>query len=89
MKTALGWVVNGPIRSLKVDSDASESYTVNRLSVVETEELLRQQYNADFPERDCEEKEEMSQEDNKFMSLVSSSAKLVDGHHCVLEVSSL
>ena len=83
VRTALGWVVNGPLRSLKTDRDTSESHTVNRLSVVEIEEMLRQQYNADFPERGCEEKEEMSQEDHKFMSLVSSSARLLDGHYCV------
>ena len=83
VRTALGWVVNGPIRGLQMKSDTNESHTVNRLSVVEIEELLRQQYNADFPERDCEEKEELSQEDHKFMTLVESSAKLEDGHYCI------
>ena len=64
-------------------SDTNESHTVNCLSVIEIEELLRQQYNADFPERDFEEKEELSQEDHKFMTLVESSAKLEDGHYCI------
>lgn len=45
------------------------------------EELLLKQYNTAFPERSCEEKEEMSQDDHRFMHLVSSLAKLVDGHY--------
>lgn len=52
MRTALGWVVNGPLRSLRMESDTGESDTVYRLSVVEIEQLLKQQYNTDFPERD-------------------------------------
>lgn len=42
VRTALGWVVNGPLRSLEMDRDKGESHTVNRLSVVEVEALLRQ-----------------------------------------------
>lgn len=84
VKTALGRVINGPLRrddGPNTDSGKLHSYTANRIQVSETEELLVKQYNTDFPEQSCEEKEEMSQDDHKFMHLVSSSTKLVDGHY--------
>lgn len=84
VKTALGWVINGPLRrdeGPKTDNGKLQSYTANCIVVSEIEELLVKQYNTDFPERSCEEKEEMSQDDHRFMHLVSSSAKLVDGHY--------
>lgn len=84
VKTALGWVIYGPLRrddGPKTDSGKLHSYTANRTLVREIEELLVKQYYTDFPERSCDEKEEMSQDDCRFMHLVSSSAKLVDGHY--------
>lgn len=84
IKTALGWVINGPLRrddNPKTESGKLQSFTANRIQVCEIEELLVKQYNADFPERSREEKEEMSQDDCRFMHLVSSSAKVVDGHY--------
>lgn len=63
VQTALGWVINGPLRrdGPKTDSGKLQSYTANRILVSEIEQLLVKQYNTDFPERSCEEKEEMSQ----------------------------
>lgn len=84
VKTALGWVIYGPLRrddGPKTDSGKLHSYTANRTLVREIEELLVKQYYTDFPERSCDEKEEMSQDDRRFMHLVSSSAKLVDVHY--------
>lgn len=83
VKTTLGWVINGPLRrddGPETDSGKLHSYTANRTLVREIE-LLVKEYNTDFSERSCEEKEEMSQDDRRVMHLVSSSAKLVDGHY--------
>ncbi|KAJ8367292.1 hypothetical protein AAFF_G00323530 [Aldrovandia affinis] len=86
VKTTLGWVVNGPVKredgSKSADGDRS-SYTANRISIANIEELLIQQYNTDFPERSYEDRTEMSREDHQFMRSVSKSAELVDGHYCI------
>lgn len=78
----LGWTVNGP---LKGNSGGAVHWkrpelTVNRLSVVNLDELWQQQFKIDFPENSLDEQQGMSREDKKFMELVSSSEKLVDGH---------
>lgn len=39
----------------------------------------RNQFKADFPEREGEEQKEMSREDNCFMEIVKESTKLVSG----------
>lgn len=68
--TALGWVVSGPLRQEKTDNDITQSHTVNRLAAVKIDELLHQWYNVDFPEFGYEEKEDISQENHRFMSLI-------------------
>ncbi|XP_039509456.1 uncharacterized protein LOC120464180 [Pimephales promelas] len=85
VKTALGWVVNGPIKKESNTSQRSKlpHHSVNRLSVVEIEQLLIQQYNTDYPERQYEEKEVMSLEDKQFMQVVQEKTKFEDGHYCV------
>ncbi|XP_051778811.1 uncharacterized protein LOC127526691 [Erpetoichthys calabaricus] len=50
---------------------------------MEEEQMLLLQYNIDFPERSCEEKEEMSQKNIKFMCIASDTASLVNGHYCI------
>jgi len=84
VKTALGWVVNGPISKEK-ESDESErqSFLVNHISVMNIEDMLIKHYNADFPERRCDDRRENSQHDKQFMHTVSTSAQLVDGHFCI------
>lgn len=57
------------------------SYTANRIQVREIEELLVKQYHTDLSEQSYEEKEEISQDDHRFMHLVTSSAKVVDQHY--------
>ena len=64
VRTQLGWVVNGPLRS---GNDNRGIVTANRISVAKIEELLISQYNQDFNEKYMEEKLEMSREDLKFM----------------------
>lgn len=86
VKTALGWILNGPLEDptdTTVDDNAQSCAAVNRIAIESMEQLLIQQYNHDFPERNCDDKSEMSQEDHRFMDSVSGSARFVDGHHYI------
>ncbi len=86
VKTALGWVVNGPIsrcQEKELDDDKRQSFLVNRISVISVEDMLMKHYNADFPERRCDDRREQSQHDKQFMHTVTTSAQLVDGHFCI------
>ncbi|KAL7849861.1 hypothetical protein SRHO_G00192100 [Serrasalmus rhombeus] len=57
VQTVLGWIVNGlKQESISVNPDALQSCIANRISVETTEDLLVQQFNADFPERRYEDK---------------------------------
>ncbi|KAK0132610.1 Zinc finger MYM-type protein 1 [Merluccius polli] len=56
---------------------------VNRISVLNLEELWQQQFRTDFPECGHDEQPGQSREDQRFMKLVQDSAKLVDGHYQV------
>lgn len=78
-KTLLGWVINGPL-GCREDVDNSCVY-VNRISVANLENLLIKQYNQDFMDEHHAEKNELSQEDEQFLKIVSDSAKLKDGHY--------
>lgn len=86
VKTALGWVVNGPVsRCQNSESRLTEKqdFLVNRISVLSIEDMLEKQYNTDFPERQYEERQELSQQDKHFMHAVTTSAQLIDGHYCI------
>ncbi|KAL0157129.1 hypothetical protein M9458_048375, partial [Cirrhinus mrigala] len=86
IRTALGWIVNGPLRtdvSTESDQMKTSSFTVNRIAVADIETLLVEQFNADFPERNYSDKMEMSQEDRKFMQSVEQSIRYKDGHYCI------
>ena len=78
LKTLLGWVVNGQLRS--AGDGNGMSVTVNRISAVSLEELLISQYNQDCNEVPSEEKTEMSIEDKKFLE-IANEAVLQDGHY--------
>ncbi len=70
VKTAIGWVVNGPVRKELNDAmNKTPTFSVNRVSVMEIEKLLVQQYNTDFPERNYDDREEMSCEDKQFLQV--------------------
>lgn len=77
VKTVLGWMVCGAA------DNSSVHYKVNQISLTEIEQLLVQQYNTDFPEKHCDDKAEMSQEDKQFMQSVQKTAKCVDGHYSI------
>ncbi|KAJ8332985.1 hypothetical protein SKAU_G00418810 [Synaphobranchus kaupii] len=84
VKTAIGWVVNGPVRKeLNGAEDKLPHCSVNRISVMEIEKLLVQQYNTDFPERNYDDKEEMSQEDKQFMQSVEKTTTFENGHYSI------
>ncbi|XP_075867858.1 leucine-rich repeat and coiled-coil domain-containing protein 1-like [Nelusetta ayraudi] len=83
IKTALGWTVNGPFRKTSVSKNGKRVVMAHRISVVKLENLIRQQIKQDFPEREKEERLEMSQEDKLFMESVSASIKMVDGHYSI------
>ena len=80
VKTLLGWVVNGPLRS-PVTDDEHPVALVNRISIVHLEQFLEKQYAHDFPEKGYEEKREMSADGRMYMQIVSSSVTLKDGHY--------
>ncbi|KAL6461635.1 hypothetical protein MHYP_G00297790 [Metynnis hypsauchen] len=63
--------------------DTAECFLANRISVSSIEDMLIGHYNADFPERRCEDKQEPSQYDKQFMHTVTTSAHLIDGHYCI------
>ena len=82
VRTHLGWVVNGPLNGYAADQDAGhQKVFANRISVASLEEVLTQQYNHDFSERQYEGESELSVEDRKFIDIVSKSVSLQDGHY--------
>lgn len=85
VKTLLGWTVNGPLRggSEVTRSGKVVEVTANRISVAKLEELWQLQFKQDFPDAGQDEDIEMSKEDHQFMSMVSQSSRLVDGHYSV------
>lgn len=81
IRTALGWVINGPLNSY--DSTMAPdipSASVNRISTLRLEKLLCEQYNHHFNERAREEKG-LSREDIQFMEIMEKSATLENGHY--------
>ncbi len=83
-KTLLEWVVNGPLQGKATANRYScDVVFVNRISVSNLEEMLKQQYNHDLNERSVEDKAEMSVEDKGFIKIAEQSIKLKDGHYTV------
>lgn len=54
---------------------------MNRVSIINLDELWQQQFKMDFPESAVEEQVGMSREDLRFMDMVTRSAKHIDGHY--------
>ncbi|KAK0137844.1 hypothetical protein N1851_025926 [Merluccius polli] len=81
IRTLLGWVINGPLQGSSNCGIDHPSIYANRIAIDRIEELLTSQYNYDFNERASAEQEEMSREENKFMEIMESSAKLQNGHY--------
>ena len=86
VKTALGWVVNGPISRCQENESgdgSQQSFLVNRISVMNIEDMLMKHHNADFPESQCDDRQEHSHHDKQFMHTATTSAQLMDGHFCI------
>ncbi len=81
IKTILGWTVNGPLGG--DGGDKPDVVTVNRISVLNMDELWQRQFRTDFPECSHDEQPALSREDARFMKLAADSAKLVNGHYQV------
>lgn len=85
VKTALGWIINGPLsRGVNAKLTRPPCITANRISIAtaSVEELLVQKFNHDFPENKYDEKSEMSHEDHQFVEQVAN-IQFVDGHYCI------
>ncbi len=83
IRTILEWTVNGPLfgDGENVIVSAQTKVTVNRISMVNLEDMWQQQFKNDFPECSQDEQTAYSKEDQKFMKMVTNSAILVDGHY--------
>ncbi|CAI5670611.1 unnamed protein product [Oreochromis niloticus] len=82
VRTRLGWTINGPL-SGNCEATGDQKHpqvTVNRISVVTLEELWQQQFKIDFPESKVDEQVGLSREDQRFLEIVTNSAKYVGGH---------
>lgn len=65
------------------DIDEPSNFSVNRISVMEIEKLLVQQYNTDFPERSYDDKEELSHEDKQFLQSVEKTTVMENRHYSI------
>ena len=81
VKTRLGWVVNGLLNDCGDAASQLRQVHSNRIAVVNLDDLVRQNFNHDFPEKVYEEKAEMSIQDKQFMHIMSASAIMKDGHY--------
>lgn len=80
VQTCLGWLVNGPLSGNSSTLVQGRAIMSNRISVAKLDELLKEQYNNDFPEQAYDEKSELSFEDQRFLEIVNNSVVKSDGH---------
>jgi hypothetical protein len=79
-RTVLGWTINGPVKQImETDNTKCARISVNKVSVLE--EQLQQYFNQDFTERVSDDKQELSQDDQRFLDLASKSIHLENGHY--------
>ncbi|XP_070549745.1 uncharacterized protein [Ptychodera flava] len=77
-KTPLGWVAWGVKKTGKGKN--CSNFVIADSSL---EKLYKQSLNYDFPERRVDDRREMSWADKRFMEVMDSSCKMVNGHHQV------
>jgi hypothetical protein len=78
VKTALGWVINGPIFS-----ESETNMKLNFIKADNLEDMLIKSYNTDFSERLIDDVSEYSREDKHFMKTVENSLKFETGKYCM------
>ncbi len=81
VKTRRGWVVNGLLNSCSDTEGQLKQDHGHWISAVNLDDLVKQNFNHDFPEKVYEEKAEMSIEDKRFMHIMSTPAELKDRHY--------
>ena len=88
VKTLLGWAISGPLGSCDGEADHGECPNgvphvgVNFISMEPClDKMMEQHFNHEFSERSCDEKLENSQEDIKFLRMVSESIQFKDGQY--------
>ncbi|XP_022595647.1 WD repeat-containing protein 17-like, partial [Seriola dumerili] len=83
IRTLLGWTVNGPLTGSSGETVKWEhpQITVNRVAVVNLDDLWQQQFKNDFPESSIEEQPGMSREDQRFLEFVNNTVKQVEEHY--------
>ncbi|KAL0187614.1 hypothetical protein M9458_014713, partial [Cirrhinus mrigala] len=75
-------LVNGPLSgNSSSDVQGRPFVSSNNISVAKLDELLKEQYNNDFPEQAYDEKPELSFEDQRFLEIVNNSVVKRDGHY--------
>lgn len=80
-RTLLGWVISGSSESCNDKMDIDSCFTaVNRTSVVTQVNVLEKQYTHDFKDFNTNEKEELSQDDKRFLQIMDESVKFENGH---------
>ncbi|XP_062621125.1 uncharacterized protein LOC134282740 [Saccostrea cucullata] len=84
-RTRLGWIVWNVIRE-----NASDTFDVNRVAIEDAQErdrnlekMVKDSINYDFPERLEDDVKENSLEDKSFLTQVSESIHIRDGHHSI------
>ena len=88
VKTLFGWAISGPLGSCDGEADHGECPNgvphvgVNFISMEPClDKMMEQHFNHEFSERSCDEKLENSQEDIKFLKMVSESIQFKDGQY--------
>ncbi|XP_064647035.1 uncharacterized protein LOC135499916 [Lineus longissimus] len=86
VRTAFGWVINGPLAASDDREEACGSAVVNRTEVrtiASLEDQIRDHVDRDFSERVIDDEIEPSQNDKLFLERVSQSITFVDGHYII------
>lgn len=72
IKTILGWIINGPIDTVRENGMFNTFVKVNRIDA-RLKKQIRYQFNHEFCERAIDDVPESSKEDNTFLELVKHS----------------
>lgn len=81
IRTVLDWTVNGPLTGHSRQAIDCEPVTVNRVSMINLDELWKQQFKNDFPDTAMDEQPGLSREDQRFLELVTASTEHLGGHY--------
>ncbi|XP_046551173.1 uncharacterized protein LOC124260894 [Haliotis rubra] len=86
-RTQLGWVLWNVMRAQKLEegnrfpSMKTEIAFKNAEEISRLDKMVKESMNFDFPERNIDDKNEMSQEDKEFIIAVSKSIHKQEGHY--------